>query len=421
MDNNSCFEIAKELMPGGVNSPVRAFKSVGGTPKFIERAKGPYLFDVEGKQYTDYVGSFGPAILGHAHPDVITAITKQAQKGTSFGAPTQAETQLAARIIKQMDAIEMIRFVNSGTEACMSAIRLARAYTKRDYIIKFSGCYHGHADYLLADAGSGLATAKISHSPGVPEAFSKYTLNDPQALTTCLEHYSDQIGAIIFEPICGNMNFIRPQQDFIAALNNAQSNYDCLLICDEVMTGFRVAACGAQSLFGIKPDLTILGKVIGGGLPVGAFGGKKEIMEHLAPEGSVYQAGTLSGNPLAMAAGLTTLEIILKDKDFYQKLEQKTQYLMDQLTIIMHQKDLPFSAVVQGGMFGFAFIDAPPENFTDISKADQTCFNAFFQHMLHHGHYFAPSMFEAGFISCAHTMQDIDQTLYVAQSFDYSH
>lgn len=415
--NDILFQRAKQHTPGGVNSPVRAFYAVGGTPRFIQRANGPYIWDADDKQYIDYVGSWGPAILGHAHPEVIKAVQNAAAHGLSFGAPTQGEIEMAEEICKLMPSIEQVRLVSSGTEATMSALRLARGFTRRDKIIKFEGCYHGHADALLVKAGSGLLTFGNPTSQGVPEDFIKNTLvlnyNDTQQLKNTFETFGHEIACVIIEPIAGNMNLVRAHPEFLRALRQLCTDYNSLLIFDEVMTGFRVALKGAQSLYEIKPDLTALGKVIGGGLPAAAFGGRADIMQHLAPIGGVYQAGTLSGNPVAVAAGLTTLRLI-QEPYFYTHLEQQTLKLVNGLSTLAQQHGIPFCADAVGGMFGFYFSNQRPSSYADIMALNKTLFTTFFHGMLNEGIYFAPAAFEAGFVSAMHTDEIIETTLAAA-------
>jgi len=406
------------MIPGGVNSPVRAFKSVGGTPRFFNEANGAYIYDVDGNKYIDYVGSWGPMVIGHAHPKVIAAVTKAATKGLSFGAPTQLETDLAEKIKIFKPSIDMVRMVNSGTEATMSAIRLARGFTGRDKIIKFAGCYHGHTDALLVQAGSGALTCGTPSSAGVPESVTSHTLiakyNDIDNVKALFEEYGKDIAAIIIEPIAGNMNCIPPLPGFLQHIRALCDKYDSVLIFDEVMTGFRVAKGGAQALYDIKPDLTCLGKIIGGGMPVGAFGGREDIMAHLAPVGPVYQAGTLSGNPLAMAAGLATLSC-LEDADFYSQLIEKTEQLIQGLQAQAKQYNIPLASNHVCGMFGLFFTDKTEiTNYDDVMQCDSNRFNQFFHLMLNEGVYLAPSSFEAGFMSIAHTKTDIDNTIKIA-------
>ncbi len=413
------FNAAKQHIPGGVNSPVRAFKSVSGTPLFINNASGPYLYDSQGKQYIDYVGSWGPMILGHAHPDVIQTVQKTANNGLSFGAPTEIETHMANKICELIPSIEKIRMVSSGTEAAMSAIRLARGYTGRDKILKFEGCYHGHADSLLVKAGSGALTLGVPTSPGVPADLAKHTVtlayNDTNQVKDVFSDIGDQIAAIIVEPIAGNMNCVPGSDDFLNTLRNVCNQYQSVLIFDEVMTGFRVALGGAQSIYKITPDLTVLGKVIGGGMPVGAFGGKQEIMDHIAPDGPVYQAGTLSGNPVAMAAGLTTLELI-SVSGFFGSLENKTKNLVDGLSESANESGIPFTTNYAGGMFGLFFSNEDKiDSFDKVMNCNQKHFNKFFHSMINEGIYLAPSAFEAGFVSSAHSGNDIKKTINTAK------
>ncbi|MDH3646318.1 MAG: glutamate-1-semialdehyde 2,1-aminomutase [Gammaproteobacteria bacterium] len=412
------FEEARRYIAGGVNSPVRAFQAVGGDPVFIEHASGPYLYSADGRRFIDYVGSWGPMILGHAHPDVVAAVQSAAAKGLSFGAPTELETRLAAKIIELMPSIERLRMVSSGTEATMSAIRLARGYTGRDKIVKFEGCYHGHADSLLVKAGSGALTFGVPTSPGVPADTAAHTLTLPFNEITAVEELFDRMGAeiagIIVEPIAGNMNMVKPSPGFLQALRRQCSNHDSVLIFDEVMTGFRVALGGAQSLYDVTPDLTTLGKIVGGGMPVGAFGGRAGIMAQLAPEGPVYQAGTLSGNPLSMAAGLATLNII-SQPGFYDLLEGTTNRFKTGLVDAANDAGIDFSMTCAGGMFGLFF--SPMQNvtsFSDVMACDSERFSKFFSLMLEAGVYLAPSSFEAGFVSAAHTAKEIDASITAA-------
>ncbi|MEH6502298.1 MAG: glutamate-1-semialdehyde 2,1-aminomutase [Cycloclasticus sp.] len=416
---SSLFELAQHSIPGGVNSPVRAFKGVGGEPIFIDHAKGAYITDTDGKQYIDYVASWGPMVLGHSHPDVIEAVKKAADKGLSFGAPTIIETTMAEKVCSLMPSIEKIRMVSSGTEATMSAIRLARGFTGRDNIIKFEGCYHGHSDSLLVKAGSGALTFGVPSSPGVPEALANHTLtlpyNDANAITELLKTKGDSVACIIVEPVAGNMNCIPPEPGFLDCLRELSDQYGIVLIFDEVMSGFRVALGGAQQLYAVTPDLTTLGKVIGGGMPVGAFGGRADIMAQLAPDGPVYQAGTLSGNPIAMSAGLATLELI-SQPNFYENLSQRTLQLLTGLKQLAKTADVPFSTNQVGGMFGLFFSqDEHISRFDQVMKCDQDRFKKFFHLMLEEGVYLAPSAFEAGFVSAAHNEQDINRTLAAAQ------
>ena len=416
---NELFNAAKKHIPGGVNSPVRAFKSVSGTPIFIKHAIGPYLYDSENKRYIDYVGSWGPMILGHAYPDVIQAVQNAAARGLSFGAPTEIETSMADKVCELMPSIEKVRMVSSGTEAAMSAIRLARGYTSRDKIVKFEGCYHGHADSLLVKAGSGALTLGVPTSPGVPANLAQHTItlsyNDAEQVKTVFSEIGDQIAAIIVEPIAGNMNCVPGSADFLNTLRKVCTEHQSVLIFDEVMTGFRVALGGAQSIYKIAPDLTVLGKVIGGGMPVGAFGGKKEIMDHIAPDGPVYQAGTLSGNPIAMAAGLTTLNII-SDDSFYELLTTKTERLLNGLQEQADAYNIPLSTNHVGGMFGLFFTEEDSiTSFEQVMNCNTERFNQFFHAMLKQGVYLAPSSYEAGFISITHTNDDIDETIEAAK------
>ena len=408
---------AQRIIPGGVNSPVRAYKAVGGTPPFISSAKGAYVTDVDGQQYIDYVGSWGPMILGHAHPKVMQAVMEIAQRSLSFGAPSPLEVQLAEMICQRVPSIEKVRMVNSGTEATMSAIRLARGATGRNKLIKFEGCYHGHADSLLVKAGSGALTFGTPSSPGVTPGATADTLiaqfNDLDSVTQLFEQHGNDIAAIIVEPIAGNMNMILPKADFLPGLREICDSYGSLLILDEVMTGFRVAPGGVQELYNIKPDITTLGKIIGGGMPVGAFGGRADIMDHLSPEGYVYQAGTLSGNPVAMAAGIATLELLQPES--YEKLYVHTELLIQGLLESAAAYGIELSANYKAGMFGLFFTDCKNVRyFKEVMACDQDRFNRFFHKMLQGGIYLAPSSFEAGFISLAHTEQDILETIQVA-------
>ena len=413
------FSDAKQFIPGGVNSPVRSFSGVGGTPVFIDHASGAYLFDSTGKRYIDYVGSWGPMILGHAHPEVIAAVKSAAEKGLSFGAPTEIETQMAQRVCELVPSCDLVRMVSSGTEATMSAIRLARGYTGRDKIVKFEGCYHGHSDSLLVKAGSGALTFGVPSSPGVPASVAADTLtlnyNDSEAVKTLFEEIGEQIACIIVEPVAGNMNCIPPIPGFLETLRQVCDQYDSVLIFDEVMTGFRVGLNGAQGIYNIKPDLTTLGKIIGGGMPVGAFGGQLKIMQHLAPLGSVYQAGTLSGNPVAMAAGLKTLELIAQP-GFYEALTIKTEKLTRGLKEIAKQAGVALTTNQVGGMFGLFFSPEPEvSTFAQVMQCDQVLFKRFFHEMLDAGIYLAPSAFEAGFVSAAHSDENLDKTLADAE------
>lgn len=418
--SSSLFKRAKQLIPGGVNSPVRSFGSVGGEPFFIQSAQGPYLFDVEGKQYIDYVGSWGPMILGHSHPAVVSAVQAAASKGLSYGAPTEGEILLAEKIQALMPSVEQIRMVNSGTEATMSAIRLARGFTHRDKIIKFEGCYHGHSDGLLVKAGSGVLTCHIPSSVGVPVSSIQDTLiaafNDLQSVEHLLEAHSGAVAAVIIEPIAGNMNCILPSPGFLKGLRELCDTHQTLLIFDEVMTGFRVSSAGAQGLYHIQPDLTCLGKIVGGGMPVGAFGGRKDIMEHLAPVGQVYQAGTLSGNPLGMAAGLATLEQIHSQPDFYVNLASYTHYLASELEKLAKRYHIPLLVQSVCGMFGLFFTHQKQVvNYQQASACDTALFTRFFHGMLKEGIYLAPSAYESGFLSILHDRDLIDRTLIAAE------
>ena len=418
----SHFEEAQKYIPGGVNSPVRAFKAVGGNPVYVKRASGAYIYDTSDKQYIDYVGSWGPMILGHAHKDVIQAVQEAAVHGLSFGAPTLLETEMAKLVCEVVPSIEQVRMVSSGTEATMSAIRLARGYTGRSKIVKFEGCYHGHADSLLVKAGSGALTFGTPSSPGVPAELAAHTLtlpfNDLAAVEELFALQGDQIACIIVEPIAGNMNCVLPVDGYLQGLKTITEKYNSLLIFDEVMTGFRVALGGTQALYGVCPDLTTLGKVIGGGMPVGAFGGRKEVMSHLAPNGPVYQAGTLSGNPIAMTAGIMTLNLVKQDGS-YERLGEMTTHLVTGLKQLAHEHGIGMTTNHAGGMFGFFFSDEEKiTRFDQVTACNQTLFNQFFQYMLEKGVYLAPSSYEAGFISAAHSMEDVNNTLErAAQSF----
>ncbi len=414
------FSNAKHVIPGGVNSPVRSFSGVGGTPVFIDHASGPYLFDSTGKRYIDYVGSWGPMVLGHAHPQVIEAVKLAAEKGLSFGAPTEIETLMAQKVCELVPSCELVRMVSSGTEATMSAIRLARGYTGLDKIIKFEGCYHGHSDSLLVKAGSGALTFGVPSSPGVPASVAADTLtlvyNDADAVKALFADIGDQIACIIVEPVAGNMNCIPPVPGFLETLRQVCDEYGSVLIFDEVMTGFRVGLNGAQGVYNIQPDLTTLGKIIGGGMPVGAFGGSRKIMEHLAPLGPVYQAGTLSGNPVAMAAGLRTLELIAQP-GFYETLTAKTDFLTSGLKERAKNAGIALSTNQVGGMFGLFFTEEPQVNtFAQVMQCNQILFKRFFHGMLETGIYLAPSAFEAGFISAAHSDDDLNTTLNKAET-----
>ena len=415
--NLSLFEQSQTLIPGGVNSPVRAFGSVGGTPIFFKKGLGSRLWDENDKEYIDYINSWGPMILGHANPEVLDAVKQASQNSLSFGAPTSRELAIAEEIIKLVPSIEQVRLVSSGTEATMSAIRVARGYTGRDKIVKFEGCYHGHADALLVKAGSGALTFGQPSSAGVPEDVAKHTLtlpyNHTQALEDLFASSGDEIACVIIEPVVGNMNLIIPHQEFLQSLRTLCTKHGAVLIFDEVMTGFRVDLGGAQTLFDVIPDMTTLGKVIGGGLPVGAFGGKKEIMQQLAPLGPVYQAGTLSGNPVAEAAGLKTLELIQRPH-LFTKLSAITSNLVDGLTASAQQKNIDFCARHVGGMFGMYFSKKAPDSFDEIMQSDRDAFKKFFHLMLNEGIYFGPSAFEAGFVSAVHSEEDIKLTLKAA-------
>ncbi|WP_416211835.1 glutamate-1-semialdehyde 2,1-aminomutase [Nostoc sp. DedQUE05] len=413
------FAAAQKLMPGGVSSPVRAFKSVGGQPIVFDRVKDAYIWDVDGNQYIDYVGSWGPAICGHTHPEVIAALHDALEKGTSFGAPCYLENVLAQMVIDAVPSIEMVRFVNSGTEACMAVLRLMRAFTGREKVIKFEGCYHGHADMFLVKAGSGIATLGLPDSPGVPKSVTSNTLtapfNDLEAVKVLFEQNPDEIAGVIVEPVVGNAGFIPPAAGFLEGLRKLTQEYGALLVFDEVMTGFRIAYGGAQEKFGVIPDLTTLGKVIGGGLPVGAYGGRQEIMSMVAPAGNVYQAGTLSGNPLAMTAGIKTLEL-LQRPGTYEYLDRITKRLTQGILEIAKQTGHAACGDRISGMFGFFFNESPVRNYEDAKKSDLSKFASFHRGMLEHGIYLAPSQFEAGFTSLAHTEADIDRTLQAAQT-----
>ncbi len=420
MSNESLFNAAKMHIPGGVNSPVRAFKSVSGTPVFFKNAKGAYIYDTDNKEYIDFVGSWGPMILGHAHPDVIKAVQEKAEQGLSFGAPTEIETIMANKVCKLIPSIEKVRMVSSGTEATMSAIRLARGVTGRDKIIKFEGCYHGHADSLLVKAGSGALTLGIPTSPGEPADLAKYTLtldyNNCQQLEQIFSEMGNEIACIIVEPVAGNMNCIPASKEFLQTMRKLCDDYESLLLFDEVMSGFRVALGGAQSIYNINPDITALGKVIGGGMPVGAFGGKAKIMDQLAPEGPIYQAGTLSGNPVAMAAGLATLNL-LEAPGFFESLETKTNKLVTGILNAARKVNINMTSNMMGGMFGLFFSDKQHINsFADVMNCDIDKFKHFFHGMLQEGIYLAPSAFEAGFVSSAHTDEDLEKTIAAAST-----
>ncbi|MDL1964068.1 MAG: glutamate-1-semialdehyde 2,1-aminomutase [Deltaproteobacteria bacterium] len=417
-NSNKLFSIAVNVIPGGVNSPVRACKSVEAEPVFIDHAEGCMIYDADGNGFIDYIGSWGPMILGHRHSAVIKAIAAVLNRGTSFGAPTDLEIRIAEMVIEAVPSIEMVRMVNSGTEAAMSAIRLARGVTGRDTIIKFDGCYHGHADTLLVAAGSGVATLGIPGSPGVPESFVAHTLslpyNDIDSIKKVMDEQGDKIACIIVEPVAGNMGLVRPVEGFLKTLREVTEKSGSLLIFDEVMTGFRVAYGGAQSLYGILPDITCLGKIIGGGLPVGAYGGKREIMEHIAPQGPVYQAGTLSGNPVAMAAGIATL-MQLKKPGFYEELDKKADFLVTGLKKVAEKAGVKVSIDRAGSMVGLFFTDKDVKNFEDAKTCDLDMFSAYYKGMLEKGIYLAPSQFEALFVSAAHEVEHIDKTIEAAE------
>ena len=417
--NETLFDRAKAIIPGGVNSPVRAFGSVGGVPRFIKKAQGAYVWDENGTRYTDYVGSWGPAIVGHAHPEVIEAVREAALGGLSFGAPTEAEIVIAEKIAELVPSVEQLRLVSSGTEATMSAIRLARGFTGRDKIIKFEGCYHGHSDSLLVKAGSGLLTFGNPSSAGVPADFTKHTLvleyNNTAQLEETFEKIGREIACVIVEPFAGNMNLVRPSENFVRALHSLTDKHGAVLIYDEVMTGFRVALGGAQSLHGITPDLTTMGKVIGGGMPLAAFGGRKDIMACISPLGGVYQAGTLSGNPVAVAAGLKTLEIIRRE-GFYENLTARTEQLVKGFQMAANKAGVAFTADSVGGMFGLYFADHAPQNYADMARSNTDGFKHFFHGMLERGVAFGPSAYEAGFVSAAHTPELIDETVAAAEA-----
>jgi glutamate-1-semialdehyde 2,1-aminomutase len=412
------FAAAQAVIPGGVNSPVRAFRAVGGTPVFFKSAKGAYLFDEDDQRYIDYVQSWGPMVAGHAHPDVLAAVVAKVQDGLSFGAPTEIETTVASELLSIIPGMDLVRFVNSGTEATMSAIRLARGFTGRDKIVKFEGCYHGHSDSLLIKAGSGALTMGVPSSPGVPESLAEHTVtltyNDIQGVEQCFAELGDQIAGVIVEPVAGNMNCVPPVPGFLESLRQACDQHGSLLIMDEVMTGFRVSLSGAQGHYGVTGDITCLGKVIGAGMPVGAFGGRKDVMEHLAPLGPVYQAGTLSGNPVAMAAGLANLQLV-KAEGFYDGLNQSTQALVTGMRELAREKGIPLTTNHAGSMFGFFFTEEEQiTNYQQVMACDTARFNKFFHGMLKRGVYLAPASYEAGFMSAAHTPDDIAATLQAA-------
>jgi glutamate-1-semialdehyde 2,1-aminomutase len=417
--SESLFEQAQQTIPAGVNSPVRAFRSVGGTPVFFERAFGPHLWDADGRRYIDYVGSWGPMVVGHTHPQVVEAVQAAAARALSFGAPTESEIELVETISRLVPSVEMARLVSSGTEATMTAIRLARGYTGRNLIVKFEGCYHGHADSLLVKAGSGALTFGNPSSAGVPPETAAHTLvldyNDIAQVESLFKEKGDQIACVIVEPVAGNMNLVLPKAGFLESLRKNCSRHGAVLLFDEVMTGFRVALGGAQARYGIQPDLTTLGKVIGGGMPVGAVGGRRDIMQKIAPLGPVYQAGTLSGNPVAVAAGLATLKL-LEDKDFQPKIEAATQALVQGLVVESRKANVVFSAQAVGSMFGLYFRATAPASFAEVMQCDKDRFNKFFHEMLERGVYLAPSAYEAGFVSAAHSTAEIDATLAAARA-----
>jgi glutamate-1-semialdehyde 2,1-aminomutase len=419
MKNQDLFERAQRRIPAGVNSPVRAFRAVGGTPPFFERASGAHLWDAEGRRYIDYLGSWGPMVVGHTHPAVVEAVQEAASRALSFGAPTQAEIELAELLCRLVPTIEMVRLVSSGTEATMTAIRLARGFTGRSLIVKFEGCYHGHADALLVKAGSGALTFGNPSSAGVPADTASHTLvldfNAVDQIKSVFEKQGKSIAAVIVEPVAGNMNLVLPAPGFLETLREECTRHGAVLILDEVMTGFRVALGGAQARFGIRPDLTTLGKVIGGGLPVGAVGGRREIMEKIAPLGPVYQAGTLSGNPVAVAAGLATLQLI-QERNFFENLEATTRALVEGLQRQAKDAGVAFSAQSIGSMFGIYFRPSPPASFAEVMQADKERFNRFFHEMLKRGVYLAPSAYEAGFVSAAHGSAEIEETLAAARA-----
>jgi glutamate-1-semialdehyde 2,1-aminomutase len=413
--SSQAFQEAKQYIPGGVNSPVRSFRGVGGTPPFIARAAGSHLYDIDGNDYIDYIGSWGPMILGHAHPAVVEALTKAVGNGTSFGAPTLLETRLSKLVKQAVPSMELVRMVNSGTEATMSVLRLARAFTKRNKIVKFVGCYHGHHDSLLVKAGSGAATLGVPDSPGVSDAVAGGTIsvdyNDISALTETFRKYGEDIAAVIIEPVAGNMGMVLPKEGYLPAVREITKQYGALLIFDEVMTGFRVAYNGAQSVFDVKPDLTCLGKIIGGGLPVGAYGGRQDIMELISPAGPVYQAGTLSGNPLAMTAGITTLTLLSTTPGLYETLAEKTNTLCTGIRTQGEKFGFALQYHQLGAMFGMFFTDKPVYDYESAKQSDIGAFNTFFHAMLEQGVYMAPSQFEAGFMSAAHSEEDIAATI----------
>jgi len=415
--NEELFTASQKVIPGGVNSPVRAFRSVGGTPLFFQRGQGAFVWDADGKQYTDYVGSWGPMIVGHCHPEVVKAVQDAAAQGLGFGAPTAGELDLANLLCTLLPSLEMVRLVSSGTEATMSAIRLARGFTGRSRIVKFEGCYHGHSDGLLVKAGSGALTFGQPSSSGVPAEIAQLTTvldyNDATGLESCFAEMGQEIAAVIVEVVAGNMNLVTPKREFLDAMRSLCTQYGAVLILDEVMTGFRVSLQGAQGYYGIKPDLVTLGKVMGGGLPAAAFGGRRDIMNCLAPLGAVYQAGTLSGNPVAVAAGLTTLKLV-QVPGFHERLAQRAKQLTEGLTAAAKKHGIAFCAQSVGGMFGLYFRSTPPTSYAEVMQCDKEAFNKFFHAMLDAGHYLAPSAFEAGFVSAAHTEADIAATVAAA-------
>ncbi len=417
--SRALFDRSQQLIPGGVNSPVRAFRAVGGTPVFFREGRGARLTDEDGRQYIDYVGSWGPLILGHADAEVVAAVTGAAARGLTFGAPTALELEMAELLTSSLPSLEQVRLVSSGTEAVMSALRLARGFTGRRVIVKFEGCYHGHSDFLLVKAGSGALTFGNPTSAGVPPELTAHTLvldyNEPQQVADAFARYGDDIAAIVLEPIAGNMNFVRPTQEFIRTLRELCTRHGAVLLFDEVMTGYRVGPQGAQGLFGVRPDLTTLGKVIGGGLPVGAFGGRRDIMQMLAPVGPVYQAGTLSGNPVAVSAGLATLKRVL-EPGFFERLGRATSTLVDGLVREARTAGVEFSGDCAGGMFGLFFRATPPRSFTEVMQSDREAFNRFFHAMLERGVYLAPSAYEAGFVSSAHGPADLEATFAAARA-----
>jgi len=416
--NEALFARAQQVIPGGVNSPVRAFRAVGGTPRFFTRGNGAYFWDADNRRYIDYVGSWGPAILGHAHPAVVAAVCERSMLGLSFGAPTEIEVEMAELLVKSLPSMDLVRLVSSGTEATMTALRLARGFTGRPKIVKFEGCYHGHADSLLVKAGSGALTLGNPSSAGVPPEIAGHTVvlsfNDTQQLADAFRSMGGEIAGVIVEPIAGNMNLVPGSREFLGAMRELCTKHGAVLIFDEVMTGFRVGPRGAQGLYGITPDLTTLGKVIGGGMPVGAFGGRREVMEKIAPLGSVYQAGTLSGNPVAVAAGLTTLREVLKP-GFFDALGATTSLLCQELSAAAKRLHIRFSAASVGGMFGLFFRAAPPRSYAEVLDCDKEAFNRFFHAMLAAGVYLAPSAYEAGFVSAAHGRAEIDTTIAAAE------